>query len=187
MRQGATNPLVIAPSHVVWLGVFIFWYLSYNARAAIVVAVGKLDREYPESCGVARGSFQQGNRMKLKKAMMILGLAMLVMLPACNIGCDVEKAISGGLAGKTAQLLNCRNVANIQRDVNLALSHFNVCTLPAVEHKTGVIANVVCPPLANVATAYVGSKIPADWECDPSSASQTVTMALTTACELLPF
>jgi len=117
-----------------------------------------------------------------------LVLALVVMLPACNVGCEVEQVISGGLATKIASLRNCKNVPQIQSDIQTILNHVNVCTLPAVQHKTGAVATIVCPILATTAVGYVDAKIPANWECDAAPGADASTVALlTTACELLPF
>lgn len=118
--------------------------------------------------------------MKLKS--LILSI---FMLTGCKFGCDTEKVISNSLSGTIAKGLNCANQAAIQKSVEAILDKSNICT--EQDKKTGPIAMVVCPIIAETAVVYLGSKIPESWECKPATAEQTVAGVFSMFCSMLPF
>jgi hypothetical protein len=107
-----------------------------------------------------------------------------LLFTGCKLGCATRDVVVANLPAMIAKTLACKNVSNITRDVNVALSGTNLC--PAAPPQ-GPIAMVVCPIAVNAIVSFAGNKIPADWECDPALAEKGASVALTTACNLIPF
>jgi hypothetical protein len=129
----------------------------------------------------------------MKNVFVVLFLFGLMTLPGCswfsNVGCSVESAASGAISSALSKSLNCANPAQVLVDVTALVAKTNICQAPAAKLpsglKGGTIASLICPTLANLATAELGSKIPAAWQCSVTSSSLDV--ALTSACNLIPF
>jgi hypothetical protein len=114
----------------------------------------------------------------------LASLALVCLLfTSCKLGCATKDVVVANFPAMIAQTLACKNVANITRDVNAALSKTNLC--PAAPPQ-GPIAMVVCPIAVGAIVSFAGNKIPADWECDPALAEKDVSVALTAACNLIP-
>lgn len=109
----------------------------------------------------------------------------LFAFSGCKLGCDAEKVITEKLSGAIASGLQCTNQTQIQADIVSILDETNVCFKP--EEKRGPIALIVCPVLANAGVAFLGTQVPASWQCNPSVAQTGVAAVLTQFCQLLPF
>lgn len=130
--------------------------------------------------------------MKSKSFLSLL-LCLPLLITGCQLGCTAEKVISEKLAGGIATSFACTNQAQIQADVLQIMDVVKFCAvndkhcehLKKLNLKEGPIAQAVCPIAASAAVSILGSKIPADWQCAPTS--PLLVTAVTTACEALPF
>lgn len=110
------------------------------------------------------------------------------LLASCNSStiCPLEHALTGGLSVGIAKALKCNNLTQIETDMESIVAKVTpgVCSM-----QQGVqgIGSTVCSTLATVGVAALGSQIPANWKCDPSSAEATVSTAITSVCYLIPF
>lgn len=97
--------------------------------------------------------------------------------------CDIKKIVADKLAPGVSTALECKNLAQIQKDILSVLDKNSVCGVVPV----GEVAQVICPIIVKGAVSLLGSQIPSNWECNPAMASAGVEVALTAACNLLPF
>ena len=128
----------------------------------------------------------------MKRLLSVLVLVVL-MLPGCswisNLGCTVEHSAAGAISSSVSTALQCANSAQVLTDVTSLLAKTNICSLPSKKptDKTGPIAMVICPVVSQLAASELGTAVPASWQCNPALAKEGVAMALTTACNLIPF
>lgn len=116
-----------------------------------------------------------------------------LVFAGCQLACTAETVITEKLASTIASTFVCTNSAQIQSDVLEIVDVVKLCAvnekhcdhLKKLNLKQGPIANAVCPIAASAAVGILGSKIPAAWGCAPTSPA--LVIAVTTACEALPF
>lgn len=123
--------------------------------------------------------------MKIKLWIWILPVFLLF---GCNFGCTVETAAAGSIATSITAALQCANNQQVLTDVTSLLSKTGICSMNVVRGpKGGPIAAVICPVLAGLATSELANQVPASWGCNPALAQQGLAVALTAACNLIPF
>lgn len=115
-----------------------------------------------------------------------LFLLPLFLFVACKPLCTAEDVIVKNLAPLVASSLQCSNVGTIQADIQSIIDKNHVCSSVTGE-KQGAVAMIVCPIVAKSAVDLIGSQVPATWGCNPVSAKQGLSAAITAACNLLPF
>lgn len=114
-----------------------------------------------------------------------LFIVILFACVSCKLGCKVEKAVNDKLPNLIASQLKCNNLPQIQADIKALLNRTNLCQ--ETEGKTGPIAMIACPILVRAGVRYIGSKIPANWECDSSTFERRLEIVLNVACQMIPF
>lgn len=116
--------------------------------------------------------------------------------PIQAVGCDIETAVIGAEAGAIATLLTCANQTQISTDLQTALGNANLCAQPGVAAVSmpqlkakasakpmGIIGNIACPLVINVAIGYATQAVPASWSCTTGASAASLAAALTAACE----
>lgn len=96
-----------------------------------------------------------------------------------KIGCAIEKRAIDTITPALSEGLQCQNPAAVRRDVTAVVKKAGLC-------KTGIIADMVCPPITAWASSKLTEQIPADWACQATDAKAKVQGILERACKLIP-
>jgi hypothetical protein len=116
------------------------------------------------------------------KYALVIGL--ITLLTSCKSGCLVEATLVDGVTSGVKTTLKCQNEAAVKADVQKLVDKLNLC--PSKAPPQGVVG-LVCSSLASLAVQQLGNKIPASWQCDPSTAETSLSAALSVACNAIPF
>lgn len=119
--------------------------------------------------------------------MKFLSVLFLLALVSCKTPCTQDQVLTNGLAKGVATALQCQNLPQIQTDVVNMLAKANVCSATSGNLKAGPITAIVCPIVATAAVDLLGTAVPPSWQCDPAYAKSGVSVAISAACQLLPF
>lgn len=123
------------------------------------------------------------------KASQFLVLVLTVALTACSMFtplCFAQKRFVAVAASKAAEFGKCKRPSLIERDFNAVLSKVTSCKVQQTAVETGMIADIVCPPLSGFIGAFAGSKVPAEYQCDPSMTAEAFAKAFEFACRQIP-
>lgn len=117
-----------------------------------------------------------------KLSLFLVAFAFVVGTTGCikqKIGCAIEKRAVDTITPALTEGLQCKKPENVRRDVTAVIKKAGLC-------KTGIIADLVCPPLTSWAASKLSEQIPADWECSAVDAKAKVQGILERACKLIP-
>ena len=106
-------------------------------------------------------------------------------LTACK-KCDDPTGIAIKISDKVTDSWQCKNAKLVEADIQKWLASKGMCE-PVGPQKTGMVAMVACPIVAEVLRRAVASKVPKAWECDESLIGVNAAMGFSTICNLIPF
>lgn len=125
----------------------------------------------------------------MKRYVNCLVLAVVLSLTACSVFsplCFAQKRFVAVAASKAAEVGKCKKPSLIERDFNNLLSKVTSCKAQQQALQTGTIADLVCPPLSGLIGGFASSKVPAEYECDPSVTAEAFAQGFEKACKLIP-
>jgi len=117
----------------------------------------------------------------------LLPLFILLSLVGCKESCDAPGSVASLVSNAVASSWQCQNPTQVLSDVSNVCAKLGFCTVPPSGTKGGMIANVACPLVVGELQNLAASKVPANWQCNPSLVGENFAMALTALCEQLPF
>lgn len=116
---------------------------------------------------------------------LLIALLPFLFFTACtSFKCKVEEVGAEGISKAVIVALECKNEDAVERDIIGAVKALGLCDMP---QSRGVIAEAICPGVGHAVASIVGSKIPAEWECNPEKAKEGLAAVVTKGCSLLPF
>lgn len=119
----------------------------------------------------------------------IAGCSSSSLTPIQTAACDIETAVSNGLASSVASALSCTNTAAIQTSFLTALGNANFCpATSSAQSKVsvkGAVGNIVCPLAVSTILGFLSNSVPSSWGCSASTDAGSLSTALTTACEAI--
>lgn len=96
-----------------------------------------------------------------------------------KIGCVIQDKLAAVATDAVVNKLQCENRFAVNTDMVKLVSNLGLC-------KTGVIADVVCPPLVSAVVDKLNLAVPGEWGCSATSAKLLVGAALTELCRKIP-
>jgi hypothetical protein len=116
------------------------------------------------------------------KYALVIGL--ITLLVSCKAGCPVLTKIGSGLAPGLSTVLKCKHPEYVKADLESAIASLSICKSNAADQ--GVVG-MICAAVASQIIGSLGNKIPARWECDPTAVENGLEVAVSAACNLIPF
>ena len=102
--------------------------------------------------------------------------------------CDAQKNVSSKFAAAIGTSFGCKKTDVVEADLNKALEPLKLCEPKAAEvGTTGVLADLVCPPMVKYAIGQGVNLLPKEWECAGGTASDTLEVTLTDLCKKIPY
>ena len=125
----------------------------------------------------------------MKKLLLVLPFLILTACPKCDDPNGPPVVLANYISSQWA----CKNSTAVKSDVETWFASKKLCSkddvlaLEKEKNYTGIVANLVCPLLADALRLYAISKVPASWECDPTKIGADAAAAIVYICELAPF
>ena len=117
----------------------------------------------------------------IRHILMAISLTVLIGATSCKTGCEIEDIATGAITGAIVSQLQCKNTAEVKKDVKALLDKTGIC------YQQGSIADLICPVLASYVVSELKNQVPADWECSMVDAGTNLVVIITSSCKLLPF
>lgn len=117
--------------------------------------------------------------------------------PVDTVVCSAETVATTTMAAAIASAAGCKNVSQMQVDIQGWLGKANLCQAAAVQaqlkaisnksmaagKEKGIVASIVCPIVIDSIQSGIGQTFPTAWQCSGSALTAT---ALSTACLAIP-
>jgi hypothetical protein len=105
----------------------------------------------------------------------------LTACPSTSPVCTLQKTVATKFSEAIATNLQCAKVDVIDADLNKALEPLKLCQA----QQTGVVADIVCPTMVDLATNGGTMALPSTWEC--KGVTPDLKAMLTDLCKKIPY
>lgn len=111
---------------------------------------------------------------------MVLGLSLFGCKKQSDTGCDLAKTAADAGAKGIGQVLGCTNVDAISADFLKKVNELDICKKQVAQ---GMLGDLVCPKLVDVAMQAGISSLPAAWGCKGGIIKEQAQTILLDACK----
>lgn len=119
-----------------------------------------------------------------KTILLITLLGMFGCKTPCGDPSSLASKVSEGISSKWA----CKRPDLVKLDVSNWMGNKNWCQADNSGVKpVGPIASLLCPFIVGYLRQALLSKVPPQWECDPSLIGKDAASALSSVCSMIPF